>query len=495
MLRSTSAFLAIMACKDDEGDELQLDDTGQIVAEPGDVPDPNDAWLPDPQQYTYASSATFQMANVIGGWDGTTYEEDPTIVCTSGCEDLVVEGAVTMLPLDNEFGYHTQDFVGAWQKTRDNDYMEGWVGNIYDEDGEIIGLAASSVETDKFRVGFPLGSWCAGLGDELVKCSTEHYVAMEHVLTCHETVPYFFNDPYTGLPYEDDYLECVPLDDTLDRDVADLEPYEYTLDELAIGPDYAVSLKEDGKPLYRWGTYEKRPTDIRLRLELPLPDEWKEPDRRFEVTRAELAIVHTVTNSPNDQIRPEDEENEEATGIIPAYEVDDEGRWLSVNDCYEGDADVIAGGTVLKNPTWSDPEGISEDLYEGYTNAWYTSLDREPFAWGDGVSPRWRLQAPKFGQDLPSVEIPDEICHEPKLEKGEEKYEVGELTTTHIDLLDFGDDISPFVVSTGWTDAAGVSDEALLLTKDLDLGVYVKGESKLVYLFSANLYLDYVEIK
>ncbi len=66
------------------------------------------------------------------------------------------------------------------------------------------------------------------------------------------------------------------------------------------------------------------------------------------------------------------------------------------------------------------PYPFSADLVEGYTNGWYTTTDRDPFAnvnssdtpgavtVGDlsAGGPRWRLKPNKFGQDIPGLEIP-----------------------------------------------------------------------------------------
>ena len=37
---------------------------------------------------------------------------------------------ITLYPVDSTFGYQTIDFLGAAQKTRDDDYAEGFVGNV-----------------------------------------------------------------------------------------------------------------------------------------------------------------------------------------------------------------------------------------------------------------------------------------------------------------------------------------------------------------------------
>jgi hypothetical protein len=146
------------------------------------------------------------------------------------------------------------------------------------------------------------------------------------------------------------------------------------------------------------GNLINRPTDIRMYAMLPLPEEWKEDWKNcvdgvcpgFNVRKALLTIDHLITNNPNDQIRPEDLENEGATGRKPNYYVDENERWRSMGDCFEGDADLIEGGdtdgvisstfipggTIMKQNLkkcglqGSDPPNTpSEDLFEGFTNA------------------------------------------------------------------------------------------------------------------------------
>ena len=63
---------------------------------------------------------------------------------------------------------------------------------------DVVGIQVSNAPTLKYKVKPPLGTWCQGLGGTPVKCETEHYTTMEHVLSCHETIPYSFADPVTG---------------------------------------------------------------------------------------------------------------------------------------------------------------------------------------------------------------------------------------------------------------------------------------------------------
>ncbi len=473
----------------------------------GEEPDPNSAVLPDPADFMYSSEHTFQMGDLLGGFDGLRAEDDMSLICTSGCEDRLLEdGSVTLFPVDSGFGWDAIDFVGAALRPRDGDHEEGWIGPIEDDDGNHQGIAVSNVPSLKFKAGPRKGQWCAGLGGEMVKCKSDHYVTMEHVLTCDETIPYHYYDYVTGEPTISDYENCVPLDNELDRDPSTLTPYAYDLVNMVSSSDYSmINGETPGEYKYIWGNWDKRPSDLRLLARVPLPDEWKEDGRVFEVTEAKLAIVHTISNNPNDKISPEDIDNEGAAGRLPSYEVDADGRWVSTRDCYEGDGDFIPAGTVLKNPDFAIPDAYTDGLKDGYTNAWYTTLDRDPFADGENSGPRWRLTAPKFGQDLPGVEIPVEPCTPMPLKKEQVKYERGKLTTTLIDLLDplepGGE--SPFSTSTQWLQpneefqnivGDGITSEGVTLTEDLDLSLHIKGDKNPVRLYKAVLYLDYQEV-
>ncbi|QDG49353.1 hypothetical protein FIV42_00955 [Persicimonas caeni] len=469
--------------------------------------DPNEAELLDPADYKYSNEYTFTLDNVLGGVDGVTAADDPSIICQNGCdEDVMVDGSLTLYPIDNGFGWNAVDFVGAMQRPRDGVHEEGWVGPLSDADGNHQGIAVANVPTLKYSVGPGRGQWCAGLGGAMVKCKTDHYVTMEHILTCHETVPYLNFDPVTGQPTMSDYENCPPLDDNLDMDPLELTEYMFDLDEsnMAQSSDYTIYLGEhEGEYKYLWGNYEKRPTDVRLLAHVPLPDEWKEAGRTFEVTEAKLAIVHTITNNPNDKILIEDLDTEVPSGRLPGYEIEPDGRWVSTRDCYEGDGDFIPAGTTLRNPPYADTARLTEDLQDGFTNAWYTTLDREPFV-NEGTGHRWRLKAPKFGQDLPGVEIPVDACTPAPLKKEQIKYSRGDLTTTIIDLLadlEEGEG-TPFSMSTGFVQpnaeqdivAENLTANGVRLTEDLELSVYVKADRKPVRLYKAVLYLNYEEV-
>jgi len=549
---------------------------------------------------------TFTINDVMGGFDGSTFGTagvitDPSIICglpiagSPACPEdngpFSDKSGVMLYPVDSEFGYYIVDFVGAQGKSRDGDYLEGAVGNI--EDGDtVIGIQVSNAATDTYKVKPPLGTWCQGLGGTSVKCETEHYSVMEHVLSCHEIIPYFFADPITGeqsiLSTPDGSLsfDCAnaPLDDNTlilvdgepttrltdstpceaidDPEGCQMFPNDKTdmQNNIALGPDYSVQLKDDGKPLYGWGGLHKRPNDIRMYARLQLPDEWKAPDAPdFVVTRAELVVNHWITNNPNDQLRPEDLENEAATGRKPSYRIEGtiggaDEVWKSTVPCYEGDGDVIDTeegandptfidvGTFLKNSPFAldpeavpgdlpedDPYAFSSDLTGGFTNAFYTTINRDPFEWsydadpdplvqdfvgsefpddtlGELVSgPRWRLKPNKFGQDLPGLEIPLVECSPPPFLSDNIKYVVGTPVTTVINLLDWADENSPLATSKGWVDVTAnefvtvveevngipITSNGLPMTNDFDLAVYIKGDRKSTAVYNAQLIIEY----
>jgi hypothetical protein len=600
---------------------------------------------------------TFSIENVQGDFSGNTFggmagiPADRTILCgapgsTVNCTGItpitdtkLVGQPITLYPIDSEFGYQVIDFLGAAQKTRDNDYAEGFVGNVTTGfptqaviDGVTFqfnnatstsiydapitgGIAVSNAATDTYKVKPPMGTWCVGLGGNSVKCETEHYSVMEHILTCHELIPYFYADPTSGtqavlnpgsvdIPTLGEFdcadaglddlalimingelggptgtvqlIDGTPCDAVNDPPGCQMFPNDKTstLDNVALTTDYSVQLKDDGKALYGWGTIHKRPNDVRLYASLPLPAEWKVPGNKFVVNSAKLIVRHHITNNPNDQLRPEDLENEAATGRKPSYRVENAGTntetWKATKACFEGDSDLIDTedgnldptfldvGTVFKNtyfaittspPTSTVPTNdtdlpypLSGDLTGAFTNGWYTTIDRDPFAWSydpDGdltndlndyvgswlenpalgalvSGPRWRLKPNKYGQDLPGLEIAIEAppgggtdgadCYAPPFTKELIKYPVGDPTITEINLLDWEDaTTSPMAYSTGWIDVtqngfvtvdgtnSGVpyTTNGLPMTDDFDLAVYVKGDRKATAVYDAQLVIDY----
>ena len=69
-------------------------------------------------------------------------------------------------------------------------------------------------------------------------------------------------------PENPEYVGDTNGDGVVDiRDV--LAPNENTVtQDIAASSDYSVTLKDDGKLLYRWGNLIKRPTDVRMRQEI-----------------------------------------------------------------------------------------------------------------------------------------------------------------------------------------------------------------------------------
>jgi hypothetical protein len=584
---------------------------------------------------TFTVGTVFSIDNLVGDYDGTTVGtlgngSDPSILCgapIAGSPPCPTEeiapgvthpqpfqatvlgplgapNTTTLYPIDSTFGFNVVPFAEAFDKERgDGIWGEGWVGNIV-RDGNVIGLAFSDAETDTFVVPAGLGTWCSGLGGAAVKCSTEHFVVMEHVLSCNETIPYYYADPDSGdqlvitnpitnqplvdcgtkkldnnlrvlsstVPGVDGKMmaEAVTTKegsfDAIDWTLPGLDPdavltvmpanESTVLTDIAYGDDYSITAKDDGKALYRWGNLIKRPNDIRVYARMATPLPWRQAGsvtanggKGYRVTKAHLTIIHNITNNPNDQIRPEDMENEGAIGRLPGYTVNGD-QWLSDRDCYQGNGIYIPTGTVLKNERFAIPDtvvpvvnwdgnpyGWSEDLTEGFTNAWYTTVDREPFEWSYQTAqgpvsfrepqdpapgpllsgPRWRLTPPKFGQDIPGLEIPNVECAPPPYQKDVIKYEVGAPVTTVIDLLDWDPSDersiggeSPLVWSKGWTAKAfnegtvinpevtvvnsgllGVTVNGAPVSRGFDLSIYIKGDRKPTAVYRARLDIEW----
>lgn len=360
-------------------------------------------------------------------------------VCLDLANPVLGSDGLLYYPIDSAYGWNVKDFDPAalLPRPRDGIYAEGAAATLTDATGQAVGITVQNPETADWKAGSLGGEWVMGLGALKAKTSTEQYVVMDHIL----------NAPW--------------------------------MPPLIEGVDYSSRLKDDGKVLYFWGNYNKEPTPVYLSVRIPLPEAWKQAGADFALRSASLIISHKVTNSPNDQIRPEDFENELATGILPSYTVASDGTWISSVDSYEGgDGEFLPAGTVLR-----DAAGV-------FTNAWYVTLDRDPFG---GTNPRWRLKSGKFGQNLPGVEIP--------------QYPVGTPTTTMIDLLaPMKDPVtgaagpSLLARSINWNayldgndgSLDGLTIEDCMLTPDFDLMLYIKGEvGKPTPLYSARLDIVY----
>lgn len=394
----------------------------------------------------YSPLYTFSMEDVQ--CDTKTYGVDNCVDLSNPLTDD--KDGYTYYGIDSSYSFTAVDFKPAESKLRiprDGTYDDGWIANIYDSNGNVIGVKAKSPETPSWKAGGLMGAWAAGLGGNSVKSSTEHYAVMSHIMAGPDT-------------------------------------------PMLLGTDYSYKLKDDGKYLFRWGNTNKSPSEVRLYTQIPLPEGFV--GGNYTVTKATLTFKHRISNSPNDQIRPEDFENENATGILPQYYSIGNQRYSSV-DSYEGDGDFIPAGTLLAdfdNPMEIDFDGDGIiDYSDPFTNAWYTTLDRDP--WG-GDNPRYRFKSSKYGQDLPGVEM--------------EQYNTGDLTTTTIDLLTIVDaNGTPILLnSDNWGDYLDINEEKFDTTDDeltaddcelsnnLDLMMYVKGEYKGLEIYNAQLRIDYI---
>jgi hypothetical protein len=404
---------------------------------------------------TYTSNHVFNVNNVVcdRGVIGSACLGSP----------VVQDDGITYLPIDSALGSYVKNFdPGALlPKPMDGIYDDGFVANIVDGTGKLLGLRTQNVETSGWKTGPIKGEWNKGLGTLKSKAATEKYVVMDHIL----------RDPNSP-------------------------------DQLREGIDYNKKMKDDGKYLYFWGHFNQVPTSLHLYANMPLPASWKTDGASYKVTKASLIVDHNITNSPNDQIRPEDFENENATGILPQYTICPVapslapnacdglpvGTWVSAVVSIEGgDLEPIPAGSILKG--FNPVSGLFE-----YTNAWYTSLDRDPFG---GLNPRYRLKSSKYGQDLPGVELP--------------QYEAGTPTITTLDLLSIKDPATglPLLAqSKNWNNFLDQSIDPITgqlldpidgysfnnspMTPDFDLMIYIKGEvGKPTIVRSAQLVIEY----
>ncbi len=504
----------------------------------------------DPNAYSVVH--VFSTDDITATFAGDTQGDPGATFIDFGATPKVgktINGDIDLFPIDSEFGFVVTDFSGAEQKTIDGLHTEGWAGDLL-IGGVQAGLVVSDSPTDTFKTPAVLGTWLSGLGGNSVKASTEHYHVMQNVLSDQK----YAGDPDAVYPLDDDLillsqnaawnnqkvsdLLAAPVTfgvtDANEDGVLDIQdllnPNESTIEyDIAYGADYSVTMKDDGKLLYRWGNTIKRPNDVRIEAELPLPDEFDYIDQAtglkqlFRITDAELITHHTITNNPNDQIRPEDFENESAIGTLPtfvidpAYNADGLGVrevWLTTDDYYAGDGTLYPAGTILRDDLLAssvsgsltdlstspmfDIGTESTDVEQGFTNAWYTTMDREPFEpvltpEGDyETGPRWRLLPDKYGQDLPGVVIPLDPSAPLPTQNGEEKYEVGAETQTVINLLDWASPTSPLAISAGWQNNAGtVSGNGLNMTNNFDVAFYIKGDIKPATIYSTELLMSY----
>lgn len=272
----------------------------------------------------FTSSHTFSTNDLTGGFDGLT-QADPVpsgelpLIDFSFATPKNADGTL-LYPVNTEFGYIVTDFVGAIQKSRiDNpEYEEGWIGDLKGEGDVQAGVVISDAPTDTFKTPALLGTWLAGLGDNTVKASTEHYMVMQNVLSdaMYPDDPdaiydldddlYVIGGTWDGMLMDDAILAAGDTNGDGVADIKDvLAPNETQIDiNIAASTDYSVTVKDDGKLLYRWGNTIKKPNDMRLDIKLDLPDEFTEIDpdsgllKLYKITAGELLTNHTITNNP-----------------------------------------------------------------------------------------------------------------------------------------------------------------------------------------------------
>ena len=97
----------------------------------------------------------FSVDDLTATFSGLQFPDYPEMLDTAGAvvEPYVSHAGNILYGIDNEFGFHVTDFIGAEEKELDGDYAEGFAGNIYGEGGEIVGIAVRNAETDLFLSG------------------------------------------------------------------------------------------------------------------------------------------------------------------------------------------------------------------------------------------------------------------------------------------------------------------------------------------------------
>lgn len=282
----------------------------------------------------HTATHVFSTDDISGTFDGLTQGTVPvggTPVIDFTATPMVTSSGIELYPINSQFGFNVTDFVGAEQKDffLDPEYEEGFAGDIVDPiTGAQLGLAVGDAPTDTFKVPAKLGTWLSGMGTMKAQASTEHYSVKQNILSDQK----YPGDPDALYPLDDNLMiiggdyngqfvaDVLPIvgdgngDGDGDVNLLDvLDPNETEVGEnIAVPNDYSVTLKDDGKLLYRWGNMIQKPNDVRIEASIELPDEWEEIDpdsgltKLFKVTSAELVTRHAITNNPNDQIRPED---------------------------------------------------------------------------------------------------------------------------------------------------------------------------------------------
>ena len=261
--------------------------------------------------------------------------------------DKVTKEGVTLHPIDSEFGFYVDDFNEAIQKELDGDYAEGWAGDLviggeqvgvvrvrftdrYLQDsggsGHLAGRASAETPsrprpstTRSCRMSFPTRNYP---GDP-----DADYALDDNLILLSQNAAWDGSTSPTFLPIPRPRRNDKNGDGVLDiRDL--LNPNESTIEyDIAYSTDYSVTMKDDGKLLYRWGNTIKRPNDIRMEAELPLPDEWTRagnPDaltKLFQITRPNWSCITRSRTTPTTRSDPRTSRTNPRSARLPTYEI------------------------------------------------------------------------------------------------------------------------------------------------------------------------------
>lgn len=143
---------------------------------PAPAPTPPDVPLLNADTVQFKSSYVFNVDDVTVEFDGTTLADRPESLDLS--IQVVTKEGVIINPIDSEFGFYVDDFIGAQQKIWNGDFGEGFVGTLPGGDG----IAVANARTDTFSTPARLDTWPEGVGGNFVKASTEHYCVMQDIL-------------------------------------------------------------------------------------------------------------------------------------------------------------------------------------------------------------------------------------------------------------------------------------------------------------------------
>ncbi|MBU1640737.1 MAG: hypothetical protein KKG53_09660, partial [Proteobacteria bacterium] len=92
---------------------------------------------------------------------------------------------LTHYAIDSAYGYDVMDFdpsVAEFPRPMDGVYVEGYIAEVTDSGGNVIGVTVKNDETPGYLTGMMKGEIMAGLGGLSVKAGTEKYCVMDHIM-------------------------------------------------------------------------------------------------------------------------------------------------------------------------------------------------------------------------------------------------------------------------------------------------------------------------